>query len=327
MDTYKVNQKEIFFILNEQLNYGKLCELEPYRDFNQKTLDLMVKEANNFARGVLAPLNEIGEKEGIKYENGKVICPAEYKSALKKFGEDGWISASSDTKYGGGGFPIIMRIIASDVMIGASMAFVMAPSLTRGAAHLIESFGADTMKDTYVSKMYNGTWTGTMCLTEPEAGSNLGALQTAAYRDGDHYRIKGTKIFISWGDHDLTDNIIHLVLARIEGAPDGVKGISLFAVPKVRVNSDGSLGESNDVNCGGIENKLGLHGGATATLVFGEKDDCQGYLVGQENMGLANMFQMMNGARIGTGISALSNASCAYQAALSYTKTRIRQDR
>ena len=322
MNHFKVNPKDIFFILKEQLDYGKLCHLTRYRDLNEKTLDLLVNEAVEFARGVVAPLNEIGEREGAVFESGQVTCPAEFRDAFRKYGEDGWIAAARSPKYGGGGFPHMMRIVINDLMYGACQSFNMAPSLTHGAAHLIESFGSDVLKDLYVPKMYSGSWAGTMALTEPDAGSNLAAIQTTAYPSGDAYRIRGSKIFISWGEHDLTENIIHLTLARIDGAPEGVKGISLFVVPKRRVNPDGSLGKLNDVKCSGIEEKLGLHGSPTCSLLFGSDDDCIGYLCGEPNNGLAHMFQMMNAARINTGVSGMTLASTAYQNALEYAKTR-----
>ncbi|MFH1154743.1 MAG: acyl-CoA dehydrogenase [Pseudomonadota bacterium] len=323
MSHFKVNQKDIFFILKEQLNYGKLCELEKYSDLNEKTLDMMVTEALSFAKGVVSPLNEIGEEWGVGFDNGKVTNPPEFKKVFKQYGSDGWIAAARSPEYGGQGFPTMMRIIVNDLMYGACQSFNMAPSLTHGAAHLIETFGSDELKKIFVRKMYNGTWSGTMCLTEADAGSNLAALTTTAVPEGDFYKIAGTKIFISWGDHDLTDNIIHLVLARIEGAPEGVRGISLFVVPKFRVNPDGSVGEANDVRCGNVEKKLGLHASPTAVLHFGTDNDCIGYLCGTENQGLAQMFQMMNQARINTGVSGMTLASTAYQNALEYTRTRV----
>src|SRR5208282_2222095 len=228
-----------------------------------------------------------------------------------------------DPEYGGQGFPHMMRIVVNDFMYGACQSFNMAPSLTHGAAHLIESFGTKELKELYVANMFSGKWAGTMALTEANAGSNLGALRSTAYREGDHFKIKGNNIFISWGDHDLTENIIHLLLARIEGAPEGVGGITLFVVPKVRILPDGSLGEPNDVLCGGVERKLGLHASPTCQLIFGDNDACIGYLCGQENKGLSHMFQMMNAARINTGVSGMTLASTAYQNALAYTKERI----
>jgi alkylation response protein AidB-like acyl-CoA dehydrogenase len=323
MAHFKVNQKDIFFILKDQINYGSLCSLDRYQGFNQKTFDLLVTEAVKFARGVVDPLQEIGEQFGVKFENGKVLCPPEFKDAFRRYGEDGWTAAVRDPEYGGQGFPNMMRIVINDMMYGACQAFNMAPSLTHGAAHLIESFGTTDLKERFVPKMFDGTWAGTMCLTEPDAGSNLAGIQTSAYPEGDHYRIKGTKIFISWGDHDLTENIIHLVLARIDGAPEGVKGISLFVVPKMGLNPDGSIKGPNDVLCGGVEEKLGLHASPTCVLNFGSSDSCIGYLCGETGRGLAHMFQMMNAARINTGVSGMTLASTAYQNALEYAKARV----
>jgi 3-(methylthio)propanoyl-CoA dehydrogenase len=323
MGHFKVNRRDLFFILKEQLDYGTLCKLERYRDLNGKIFDLLVNEAVNFASGILDPLNTTGEREGAKFESGKVICPPGFREAFKKYGADGWIATSRDPEFGGQGFPHMMRIVVNDMMYGACQAFNMAPSLTHGAAHLIESFGTGELKRLYVPKMYAGEWSGTMCLTEPDSGSNLASLQTTACRAGDCFRIKGSKIFISWGEHDLTENIIHLVLARLDGAPEGVKGISLFVVPKIRVNPDGSLGNQNDVICTGIEEKLGLHASPTARLSFGSGGECAGYLCGEENAGLAHMFQMMNSARINTGVSGMALAGTAYQNALAYAKKRI----
>jgi len=323
MSHFKVNQKDIFFILKEQLKYGSLCSLARYKDLNEKTFDLLVTEAISFARGVVDPLQEIGEEHGVKFDNGKVVCPPEFRDAFKQYGQDGWTAAVRDPEYGGQGFPNMMRIVVNDLMYGACQAFNMAPSLTHGAAHLIESFGTDVQKQLFIPNMFNGTWAGTMCLTEPDAGSNLASLQTTAYPQGDHYKIKGSKIFISWGEHNLADNIVHLVLARIEGAPAGVRGISLFIIPKVRVNPDGSPGDANDVLCTAVERKLGLHASPTCALAFGSHDDCIGYLCGEANMGLAHMFQMMNAARINTGVSGMSLAATAYLNALEYTRSRV----
>ena len=323
MEHFKVNPRDIFFILKEQLHYGDLCRLDRYKDLNEKTFDLLVNEAISFARGVMDPLNAIGEEQGVRLENGQVKCPAEFKKAFRQYGQDGWTAAARDEEFGGQGFPHMMRIIINDVMYGACQSFNMAPSLSHGAAHLIESFGTQELKDRFVPKMFDGTWAGTMCLTESDAGSNLAPLQTTAYPEGDHFRIKGSKIFISWGDHDVAENIIHLLLARIDGAPEGVQGISLFVVPKIRVNPDGTLGDPNDVVCTNIEEKLGLHASPTAALSFGGKDGCIGYICGEENKGLSHMFQMMNSARINTGVSGMALASTAYQNALEYTKNRV----
>ena len=323
MTHFKVNEKDIFFILKEQLNYGSLCRLERYSELDEETLDMLVTEAIKFAKGAIAPLQEIGEDSGVVFEDGQVHCPSEFRDAFKLYGENGWIAASRNTRYGGQGFPHMMRIVINDQMYGAAQSFNITPSLTHGAAHLIESFATEELKERFVAKMYQGEWAGTMCLTESGAGSNLAGTRTIAVRDGDHFKIKGNKLFISAGDHDLAENIIHLLLARIEGAPEGIKGISLFVVPKIRVNSDGSLGEPNDVVCTAVEKKLGLHASPTAALNFGDDDACIGYLCGEENRGLAHMFQMMNQARINTGVTSTTLASLAYQNALAYAKERI----
>lgn len=323
MTHFKVNPKDLFFILKEQLGYGALCRLRRYEDLDEKTLDLLVNEAISFARGVVAPLNGIGEEQGVRLQDGRVICPDQFKEAFRQYGQNGWTAAARDREYGGQGFPHMMRIVINDLMYGACQSFNMAPSLTHGAAHLIESFGSDELKQRFVPKMFDGTWAGTMCLTESEAGSNLGGLQTTASPRGDQYLIRGSKIFISWGEHDIAKNIVHLLLARIEGAPEGVKGISLFVVPKYRVGPDGSQGEPNDVVCTGIEKKLGLHASPTASLHFGTKNRCLGFRCGQENKGLSHMFQMMNSARINTGVSGMTLASTAYRNALAYARERV----
>jgi len=323
MGHYKINEEDVFFILKDQLNYGSLCRLERYQDFDEDTLDMLVKEAIKFAKAELSPLMEIGEKWGVVFEEGQVRSAPEYKRAFQVMGENGWIGAVRDPEYGGQGFPHMMRIVLNDFMYGADQSFNMAPSLASGSADLIWTFGSDELKERFVRKMWNGQWAGTMALTEPNAGSDLSAVRTTAVPEGDHYKIRGTKLFISWGDHDLTENIVHLLLARIEGAPEGVKGISLFVAPKYRVNGDGSLGEANDVICTAVEKKMGLHASPTCALNFGDNDGCIGHLCGEENKGLAHMFRLMNGARINTGVSGMTLASTAYQNALAYTKERI----
>ena len=323
MGHFRLNEKDVFFILKEQLNYGSLCELDRYRELDEDTLDMLVTEAVKFAKAEIEPLQEIGEQWGVVFEEGQVRCAPEFREAFKIYGANGWIAAARDPEYGGQGFPHMMRIVINDLMYGASQSFNMAPSLTHGAAHLIESFATDELKKRFAPEMFGGQWAGTMCLTEPGAGSNLAATRTMATREEDHFKIKGAKIFISWGDHDLTENIIHLVLARIEGAPDGVKGISLFIVPNIRVLPDGSLGDPNDVVCTGVEKKLGLHASPTCSLNFGDDEECIGYLCGEENRGLPHMFQMMNAARINTGVSGMTLASTAYQNALAYARERI----
>ncbi len=323
MSHFKVNERDIYFILKEQLNYGDLCKVDRYRDLDEDTLDMVVAEAVKFAGRVLGPLQESGDKHGVTFADGTVRSAPGFKEAFGLCGENGWIAPTSDPEYGGQGFPRLTGVVINDLMYGGCISFQMAPSLTHGAARLIESFGEEELKGLYIPNMFSGRWSGTMCLTEPQAGSNLGSIRTKAIREGDHFKIKGTKIFITWGDHDLSENIIHLVLARIEGAPQGVKGISLFVVPKIRIHDDGSLAEPNDVLCAGVEHKLGLHGSPTCVLNFGENDHCIGYLCGEENKGLAHMFQMMNSARINVGVAGIGIAATAYQNALAYARERI----
>lgn len=323
MSHFKVNKKDVMFILKDQLDYGALCHMPRYRELNEKALDMLISEALSFAKNALSPLQEIGDRQGCVLEQGRVICPSEFRDVFRQYGENGFIAAVRDPEYGGQGFPTLMRIVVNDLMYGACQSFNMAPSLTHGAAHLIETFAEKSLKERFVPNCYSGRWSGTMCLTESEAGSDLSRIETTAVRKGDHFLIRGVKRFISWGEHDLTENIIHLVLARIEGAPEGVKGISLFIVPKIRVLPDGSLGSHNDVTCDGIEEKLGLHGSPTCELRFGVKNECIGYLCGKENVGLAHMFQMMNQARINTGVGGMAIGSTAYLNALEYSMSRI----
>ncbi|CAB5082369.1 Acyl-CoA dehydrogenase [Olavius algarvensis associated proteobacterium Delta 3] len=323
MGHYKIQPKDVFFILKEQLGYGSLSRLESYRWLDEKTLDLLVTEAIRFSKGVVDPLNAIGESEGPRLETGRVSSQPAFRKAFREFGKQGWIAVARDPEYGGQGFPNMMRIVVNEFMYGACQAFNMAASLTHGAAHLIEEFGTRNLKHAFVPKMYSGQWSGTMCLTESDAGSNLAAIQTRATPAGDHYNIRGSKIFISWGDHDLTENIIHLVLARLKGAPPGTRGLSLFVVPKQRIRNDGSLGDRNDVVCTRLEEKLGLHGSPTAALEFGSRDACVGYLCGERNQGLTHMFQMMNAARINAGVSGMAMAGAAYRHAVDYARQRV----
>ncbi|MGC8810209.1 MAG: acyl-CoA dehydrogenase, partial [bacterium] len=262
-------------------------------------------------------------KEGCTFEKGKVKVPAAFHEAFKKYCAGGWIAASVDAEAGGQGLPESVGIAAAEMFVGACCSFTTYPGLTRGAANLIQSFGTPEQKKLFLENMYSGKWTGTMCLTEPQAGSAVGDIKTMAKKDGDHYLIQGTKIFITAGEHDLAENIIHAVLARTENAPPGVKGLSLFIVPKIRVNPDGSLGEPNDVNCGGIEHKMGIKGSATCTLNFGDEGKCHGYLLGQEGQGIQLMFQMMNEARLGVGLQGFALGNLAYLYALKYAKERI----
>ncbi|OQY11095.1 MAG: acyl-CoA dehydrogenase [Desulfobacteraceae bacterium 4572_19] len=306
------------FVLHEMLNVAGLSEHEKFADFNKKTIDMVVKEARNLAVKEVLPTAGESDEQGCKLENGQVTAPECFKRPYKLFCEGEWIAMADDPKYGGQGMPKVLSIAAGEMFTGANCGFMMYPGLTHGAAKMIEEFGTQEQIDLFLEKMYTGQWGGTMCLTEPEAGSDVGALTSTAVKNDDGtYTITGNKIFISGGDHDLTENIIHPVLARIEGAPAGTKGISLFIVPKIWVNEDGTLGEDNDVVCTGIEEKMGIHGNSTCSLAFGGKGKCRGTLLGEANKGMKAMFLMMNEARLGVGMQGHGFASVSYVNAVS----------
>jgi alkylation response protein AidB-like acyl-CoA dehydrogenase len=320
---FRIDERDARFVLFEHIKVQELLKLPAFRDHAQETLEMVVAEAARFAREVVQPLNVIGDREGAKFENGKVRFPKAYHEAYRAYCEGGWIASGTSPEWGGQGLPAPLAITSVEFFIGACPAFVVNPMLAHSAAHVLESFASQELKQVYCPKMYAGEWAGTMCLTEPQAGSALGDLKTQAQRAGDHYLLTGTKIFITSGEHDLVKQICHLVLARVEGAPAGIKGVSLFLVPKYLVQKDGSLGERNDVRCLGIEEKMGLHGSATCTMGFGEDGHCVGYLIGKENEGIKLMFQMMNEARIYVGLQGLGIASAAYELALDYAKQRV----
>jgi alkylation response protein AidB-like acyl-CoA dehydrogenase len=318
------DRRDVDFVLHEQLDISRVSKHEAFAEFNRKTIDLIVTEARNLAIKEILPTREIGDREGTRFENGQVIVPKEFHKAYDLFVEGEWLAMTEDPEWGGQGMPRTVALSAGDYFNAANYAFMMYPGLTHGAGKLVEAFGTDKLKKTFLKKMFTGKWTGTMLLTEPEAGSDVGALTTTATRNEDGtYNISGSKIFISSGDHDLAENIIHPVLARIEGAPDGTKGISLFLVPKIWVNDDGSLGEPNDVVCTGTEEKMGIHGNSTCSLTLGGKGNCRGMLLGEENKGMRAMFLMMNEARLLVGLQALSCASASYLNALNYARERI----
>ena len=318
------DRRDIDFVLHEQLQVETLSEHERYAEFNKKTIDLIVSEARNLAVKELLPINIDGDREGARFDNGRVTVPESFHKAWELFKEGEWIALSDDPEWGGQGMPVSLSLAVNDLFIGGNFAFMMYPGLTHGAGRLIQTFGTEKQKKLYLKKMFTGEWTGTMLLTEPEAGSDVGALTTTAAKNDDGtYSITGNKIFISSGEHDLAENIIHPVLARIEGAPEGTKGISLFLVPKIRVNEDGSLGEPNDVICTGVEEKMGIHGNSTASLSLGSKGNCRGTLLGEENKGMRAMFQMMNEARLLVGLQGLACASSAYMYAVNYARERV----
>lgn len=318
------DRRDVDFVLHELLHVEELSEHEKYADFNKKTIDLIVAEARNLAIKEILPTQIDSDREGTHFQAGKVTVPASFHKAWELFKEGEWLAMIEDPKWGGQGMPRAVALAASDYMNGANFAFMMYPGLTHGAGKLVEAFGTEQQKEVFLKKMYTGEWAGTMLLTEPEAGSDVGALTTSAVKNGDGtYTLSGNKIFISSGEHDLAENIIHPVLARIEGAPEGTDGISLFIVPKIWVNDDGSLGEPNDVVCTGVEEKMGIHGNATCSMSLGSKGKCRGILLGEENKGMRNMFLMMNEARLLVGIQAFTCASAAYMYAVNYARQRI----
>ncbi|WP_437581032.1 acyl-CoA dehydrogenase [Sorangium sp. So ce887] len=321
---YKADLREIRFLLFEQFRLDELLGSAPYDAWGRDEVSMVVDEAYKFACDVFGPLNAVGDRVGCRIEAGQVKTPPGFKGAWDKLYEAGWKSVSVSPAYDGQGGPFTLYTVVEEFLCGANAALNMYPGLTYGAAELIEHFGTPRQRDIYLKRMYGGQWSGTMCLTEPQAGSDVGSSRTTAVKQKDgKYLIRGTKIFISGGDQDLTENVVHLVLARAEGAPPGTKGLSLFVVPKLRVDDDGALGEPNDVLVGNIEHKMGINGSSTCVLNFGENDACLGELVGTvEHQGMPQMFRMMNGARISVGLQGVSVASSAYLNALEYAKDR-----
>lgn len=318
------DRRDIDFVLYEQFKIEDITAHDRYKGMNRKMFDMIINEAKNFAIKEILPLNEEGDRVGLVFENNQVKVPESFHRPYKLLCEGEWIAMSEDPEVGGQGLPHIIAQAVAEYIVGADFSFSAFGFATHGAAKMIEVFGTEKQKKMFLKKMYSGQWTGTMVLTEPEAGSDVGALTTSAKKNDDGtYSISGNKIFITAAEHDLTENIIHPVLARIEGAPAGTKGISLFIVPKIWVNEDGSLGEPNDVVCTGIEEKLGLHASPTCQLTFGGKGKCRGLLLGEENKGMRVMFHMMNEARLGVGALGMFNASCAYLYAVNYAKERV----
>jgi alkylation response protein AidB-like acyl-CoA dehydrogenase len=318
------DRRDVEFVLHEQLDVGALSQHDKFAEFNKKTIELIVKEARNLAIKEILPTFKEGDEQGCRLEDGKVIVPESFKRAYDLFVEGEWLAMPEDPAYGGQGMPRTVALAAGDYFNGANYAFMMYPGLTHGAALLVEHFGTEKQKKLFLKNMFTGKWTGTMLLTEPEAGSDVGNLSTTAVKNDDGtYSITGSKIFISAGEHDMVENIVHPVLARIEGAPAGTKGISLFLVPKYRVNDDGSLGEFNDVVCTGLEHKMGIHGNATCSLTLGGKGQCVGTLLGEENKGMRAMFLMMNEARLLVGMQGFCCASASYMNAVNYARERV----
>ena len=324
MSNYSAPIRDMQFVMRELAGLDEVAQLPGNEEVSTDLVDAILEEADKFASGVLAPLNWTGDQEGAKWNDGVVTTAPGWKDAYAQFSESGWTAIAGDPNYGGQGLPKLLSTAVMEMWKSANMAFSLCPMLTTGAIEALMLRGTDEQKDMYLPKMISGQWTGTMNLTEPQAGSDLAAVRTKAEPQGDgSYKIFGQKIFITYGEHDLTDNIIHLVLARLPDAPEGVKGISLFVVPKFMVNADGSLGARNDVHCVSIEHKMGIHGSATAVMSFGDNGGAIGYLVGEPNRGLEYMFIMMNEARFAVGMEGLALSERAYQLALQYAKDRV----
>jgi alkylation response protein AidB-like acyl-CoA dehydrogenase len=321
---YRADLRELSFVLFEQLELQSLMGREPFAAWSREEAEMVLREVQRFAYEVSGPLARIGDEQGCRLKDGQVKTPDGFRDAWRKLSEAGWAILAAHAEHGGQDAPLTLQCVADELISGSNTAFQMYAGLTLGAADLIASFGTPEQKALFCARMYSGQLAGTMCLTEPHAGSDVGDCSTAALPQPDGtYRIRGTKIFISGGDHDLTENIVHMVLARIEGAQKGTKGLSLFIVPKLRVEPDGSPGAPNDVLTASLEHKMGINGSATAVLSLGENDACQGLLCGTvPHQGIAQMFQMMNRARILVGVQGVGAASAAYLSALEYARER-----
>ncbi len=321
---YKADLRELRFLLFEQFKMGDFLGQAPFEAWGADEVNMVLDQAYKFVCEVLGPLSQSGDREGCRLEDGQVHEPSGFKQAWDALYEAQLKTISASPEHGGGGAPHMLQCVTEEMITGANTAFSMYPGLAYGAAEVIQGFGTPAQKERYLHAMMFGKYGGTMCLTEPQAGSDVGSSRTVAKKIGDgKYKITGTKIFISAGDHTMAENIVHLVLARVDNAPPGTKGLSLFIVPKYRIHDDGTVGPKNDVVVGSIEHKMGINGSATCVLNFGENDDCIGELVGTaENMGISQMFHLMNGARISVGVQGVGVSSFAYLSALEYAKDR-----
>ncbi|MGC1953146.1 MAG: acyl-CoA dehydrogenase family protein, partial [Gammaproteobacteria bacterium] len=321
MVEYRAPLRDMRFVYDELFAAGQLQQLRGYEEVTPDLVEAILEQAAKFCQKELAPLNSIGDREGCRLENGVVRTPTGFQEAYRAFVEGGWGALGCAPEYGGQGLPNAVHVLVEEMICSSNVAFSLYPGLTHGAYVALERFGSRELKDTYLPKLAAGVWSGTMCLTEPHSGTDLGLCRTKAVPQEDgSYRITGTKIFISAGEHDLTENIIHLVLARTPGAPAGTKGISLFLVPKLLPNRAGGVRSRNSVLCGALEEKMGIHAAATCVLHF---DEAQGFLVGERNKGMSAMFSMMNKERLAVGIQGLGLAEMAYQGAARYARERL----
>jgi alkylation response protein AidB-like acyl-CoA dehydrogenase len=320
---YRAPLRELRFVTEELLGTAQLATYPDFAEYSSELSASVLEEAARFAQDVLEPLNQTGDKEGARWTEAGVLTAPGFRDAYQQFVAGGWPQLGAPAQYGGQTMPQVLVMAVQELWASSNLAFKLCPMLTHGAVHALEVAGSDAQKRFFLPKMVSGEWTGTMVLTEPHAGSDLAQVRTRAVPDGRHHRVFGQKIFITWGDHDMTANTIHMVLARIEGAPPGVKGISLFIVPKFLVNEDGSLGARNEVRCVSIEHKLGIHASPTCVLAFGDHQGAVGYLVGEANRGLEYMFIMMNAARLSVGLEGYAMGERAFQRAVEWARTRI----
>ena len=327
MSDYQYPYKDASFLINDLLDFDQFCQEAGLEDVNGELASAILEEAARLGSEVFAPLNEVGDKSGARLEDDGVHQTPGFAEAYRQYADNGWAALTAGEEYGGQAMPRILGAATTEIWYSSCAALFLCPLLTTGAVEAIEAHGSDALKSTYLPNMISGEWTASMCLTESQAGSDLAAVACKAVAQGDHYLLNGQKIYITWGDHQMTENIIHLVLARLPDAPAGVRGISLFLVPKFLLDENGRPGKRNDVYCVGIEHKLGIHGSPTCTLNFGDNGGATGYLVGQPNQGLAAMFTMMNEARQGVGIQGLGVAERSYQQAAAFARERLQGTR
>ena len=323
MNEYHAPLRDMRFVLDELAGMAELAGLPGYEEATPDLIEAVLGEAGKLASEVLAPLNQVGDRERLTFENGVVRMPPGFTEAYATFVEGGWGSLAADPEYGGQGLPWTLAIAVQEIWNSANLSFALGPVLTQSTVEVLQTHGTAEQKATYLPKLISGIWAGTMNLTEPQAGSDVGALKTRAQRAGDHYLIRGQKIFITWGEHDCAENIVHMVLARTPDGPPGTKGLSLFIVPKFLPRADGTLGERNDLRCVSLEDKLGIHASPTCVMAYGDSGGAIGYLMGAENQGMACMFTMMNNARVLIGLEGLAIGERAYQAARDYARERV----
>src|SRR6186713_1291811 len=320
---YRAPVKDLRFVLDDLLGTEQLRACPEFAEYSSETADAVLGEAGRFAEMVLEPLCKSGDREGAHWSPDGVTMPEGFKEAYQQFCDNGWPALRSKAEFGGQNVPAVLGTAVEELWAAANLAFKLCPMLTQGAIEAIQHFGTPQQKQLYLPKMVSGQWTGTMNLTEPQAGSDLAQVRTRATPTGPNYRIYGQKIFITYGEHDMAENIVHMVLARIDGAPPGVRGISLFIVPKFWVNADGAPGARNDVNCASIEHKLGIHASPACVMMYGENEGALGLLVGEANRGLEYMFIMMNAARLSVGLEGYAVAERAFQRAAEWARTRV----